>query len=93
MNSKSKKYSLLIAVCILLIGSSAVAYFTLWDTNPEPRQALIQKDLDTNVEKPASFSKSTVILIVCIGVVGILSLRKKKAIQANLYFKDKEVAK
>jgi hypothetical protein len=84
LNSKSKKYSLLIAVCILLIGLSAVAYFTLWDTNSEPRQALIQKDLDTNVEKPASFSKSTVILIVCIGVVGILSLRKKKAIQTNL---------
>ena len=93
MEHKSKKYSLLIITCILLIGLSAVAYFNFLETSPEPRQALIQKDMNTNVETPASFSKSTVILIVCIGLVGILGLRRKKAIQANLYLEDNEVAK
>ena len=93
LKSKSKKLSLLIITCILLIGLSAVSYFNLFETTSEPKQALVQKDVNTNIETPGSFSKSTVFLIVCIGIVGILGLRRKKAIQANLYLKDKEAVK
>ena len=93
LKSKSKKVSLLIIICILLTGLSAFAYFNLFETTSEPKQALVQKDVDTNIETPASFSKSTVFLIVSIGIAGILGLRRKKAIQANLYLKDEEAAK
>ena len=93
LNSKSKKVSLLIIICILLTGLSAFAYFNLFETTSEPKQALVQKDVDTNIETPASLTKSTIFLIVCIGIVGILSIRRKKAVQANLYIKEKEVSK
>ena len=78
MEHKSKKYGLLIIAIILLIGFSVVAYSHLLETKVESQQALIQKDADTNVEPLASVSKSTVILIVCVGLAGLLGVRRKK---------------
>ena len=89
----SNKYRFLIVACILLIGLSALACFNVVEAASEPQETLIQKNMDTSSEAPASFSKSTLLLIVCIGLVGILGLRRKRANQANLYLKDKEVAK
>ena len=48
------------------------------EKTPEPQQALIQKDAATEVETIASVSKSTAILIVCVGLAGLLSVRIKK---------------
>ena len=78
MEHKSKRYGLLIIAIILLIGLSVVAYSHLLETKVESQQALIQKDADTSVEALASVSKSTVILIVCVGLAGLLSIRRKK---------------
>ena len=93
MDPKSKKYRLFIVACILLMGLSALACFHVVEAASESQETLIQKNMDTSSETPATFSKSTLLLIVCIGLVGILGLRRKRANQANLYLKDKEVAK
>jgi hypothetical protein len=71
-------YGLLIMAIILLIGLSAVAYFHLLETKVESQQALIQEDSDASEEALASVSKSTVFLIVCVGLAGLLGLRRKK---------------
>ncbi len=78
MEHKSKRYGFLIIAIILLIGLSVVTYSHLLETKVESQQALIQKDSDTSVEALASVSKSTVILIVCVGLAGLLGVRRKK---------------
>ena len=78
MKPRLKKFGLLIIAIILLIGLSAVTYSYLSETKFESRQALIQKDVDTDIETIASVSKSTVILVVCVGLAGLLSVRRKK---------------
>lgn len=78
MEPKSRKYGLLVIAIIMLIGLSVLAYSNLLETKVESQQALIQKDADTDVETIASVSKSTVILIVCVGLVGLLGVRRKK---------------
>ena len=78
MESKKNKYCLLIISFILLIGLSIGAYFYVFETTPKPQQALIQKDADTGVETIASVSKSTVILLLCVGLAGLLGVRRKK---------------
>jgi flagellar basal body-associated protein FliL len=78
LEPKSKKYGLLIIAIILLIGLSVVAYSHLLETKVESQQALIQEDSDASEEALASVSKSTVILIVCVGLAGLLGLRRKK---------------
>jgi hypothetical protein len=93
LKPKSKKYGFLIITIILLTGLSIVVYFHLLEKKVEPQHVLIQKDLDTNVETIASVSKSTVILIICIGLVGLLGGRRKKDSQANFYLRGKKEAK
>ena len=78
MEPKSKKYGLLIIAIILLIGLSVVAYSHFSENKFESQQALIQKDVDTDVETIASVSKSTAILIVCVVLAGLLGVRRKK---------------
>lgn len=78
MKHRLKRYGLLIIAIILLIGLSAVTYSYLSETKVEFQQALIQKDMDTDIETIASVSKSTVILIACVGLAGLLSVRRKK---------------
>jgi hypothetical protein len=92
---KSRKYNFLIVAIILLTGLTIVAYFHPLETKvkAESQQVLIQKDSDTNVEAIASVSKSTVILIFCIVLVGLLGGRRKKDSQANFYLKGKKSSK
>lgn len=78
MESKKNKYTLLIITSILLIGISIGAYFYIFEPTPEPQQALIQKDANTDVKTVGSISKSTVILIFCVGLAGLLGIRRKK---------------
>lgn len=78
MKPSLKKYGLLIIAISLLIGLSAVTYFYLSETKFESQQALIQKDLNADVETIASVPKSTAILIACVGLAGLLSVRRKK---------------
>ena len=78
MKPKLKRYSFLIIAIILLIGLSAATYSHLAETKFKSQQALIQKDVDTDVETIASVSKSTAILIVCVVLAGLLSVRRKK---------------
>ena len=78
MKPKLKRYSFLIIAIILLIGLSAATYSHLAETKFESQRALIQKDVDTDVETIASVSKSTAILIVCVVLAGLLSVRRKK---------------
>ncbi len=95
MKFKSRKYNFLIVAIILLTGLTIVAYFHPLETKvkAESQQVLIQKDSDTNVEAIASVSKSTVILIFCIVLVGLLGGRRKKDSQANFYLKGKKSSK
>jgi hypothetical protein len=78
LKPRLKKHGLLIIAIILLIALSTVTYSYLSETKLESQQALIQKDADTDVETIASVSKSTAILIVCVGFAGLLSVRRKK---------------
>jgi hypothetical protein len=78
LKPRLKKFGLLIFAIILLIGLSAATYSYLSETEVQSQQALVQKDVDTDIETIASVSKSTVILIVCVGLVGLLSVRRKK---------------
>jgi hypothetical protein len=78
LKPKLKKYGLLIIAIILLIGLSAVTYSHLSANKFESQSALIQKDADTEVETIASVSKSTAILIFCVVLAGLLSVRRKK---------------
>ena len=78
MKPRLKKYGLLIIAIILLIALSAVTLSYLSETKLESQQALIQKDADTDVETIASVSKSTAILVVCVLMAGLLSVRRKK---------------
>jgi hypothetical protein len=65
-------------VVILLTGISAGTYSRLSETKFESQQALVQKDADTDLETIASVSKSTAVLIVCVVLAGLLSVRRKK---------------
>jgi Na+/H+ antiporter NhaC len=76
--SKSKLYGFLIISLIALLGVFAVAYFQFSETQTESAKIFIQKDLDSNVKTLASVAKSTLILVICVGIVGLLVLRGKK---------------
>jgi len=78
LEPKSKKYGLLIIAIILLIGLSFAAYSHLLEAKVDSQQELIQIDADTDAETITSVSMSTVILIVCIGLAGLLGVRRKK---------------
>ncbi len=78
MGNKSRRHGLLIVTIILLTILSIFVYFQFFGTTVEPQKALIQKDADTDVETIASVSKSTVILFVCVGLAGLLGVRRKK---------------
>jgi hypothetical protein len=68
----------MIIAIILLVGLSLVTIYHIVEAQIESQQVVIQNDADTNVGTIASFSKSTAILIICIGFLALLSRRRKK---------------
>jgi len=87
LGNKSRRHSLLIVTIILLTVMSIFVYFQFFGTTVEPQKALMKQDTDTNLEKIASVSKSTMILIICIAIVGLLGGHRKKDSSGNLSVK------
>jgi len=75
LEHKSKKYGIVILAIILLLGLSFMTYS---QTNVESQKAVINSDSDTSIETLASVSKSTVILVACVILAGLLGVRRKK---------------
>ena len=89
MEFKSKNYAILIIAFILLACLSTLAYFQFFETKVESSQEAVQKDLDANVETLASVTKSTAILVFCVGIVGLLVFRGKRDRSSFLSLRDK----
>lgn len=78
MKPKLRKNGILIIAIILLAGFSIATYYHFGETRIESQQALTQDDTNTNVGAITSVSKSTAILIICVGFLALLSRRRKK---------------
>jgi hypothetical protein len=78
LKPKFRKNGILIIAIILLAGFSISTYYHFGETKIEFQQALTQNDTDTNVGAITSISKSTAILIICVGFLALLSRRRKK---------------
>lgn len=78
MKPEFKKNGIIIIAIILLAGLSLVTIYHFLETKIESQQVVIQNDTEPNVDTIASVSKSTAILIICIGFLALLSRRRKK---------------
>jgi hypothetical protein len=76
LEPKFKKNGIIIIAIILLAGMSLVTIYHFFETKIESQQVVIQNDADTNVGTISSVSKSTAILIICIGFLALLSRRR-----------------